>query len=150
SGFLHDAGDHWELKRRLPPLGIPSTIQDSLMARLDHLGMNKEIAQIGACIGREFDHELLAAIVPTDDAGLQQALDRLVDSGLIFRHGSGSETVYKFKHALVRDVAYDGLLMSRRKQIHAAIASALANELKDRARARPELLALHLTRAELV
>jgi tetratricopeptide (TPR) repeat protein len=150
SDFLHDAGSHWELKRPLPPLAIPSTIQDSLMARLDHLGTTKEVAQIGACIGREFDHELLAAIVPTDGTGLQQALDRLVNSGLVFRHGSGPETVYTFKHALVRDVAYDGLLMSRRKQIHAAIARVLANQLKDRAKTRPELLALHLTRADLV
>ncbi|MFM0174733.1 adenylate/guanylate cyclase domain-containing protein [Paraburkholderia sediminicola] len=150
SGFLRDAGDHWELTRPLPPLAIPSTIQDSLMARLDHLGKTKEVAQIGACIGREFDHELLAAIVPTDDAGLQEALDHLVESGLVFRHGSGSETVYRFKHALVREVAYDGLLVSRRKQIHAAIAHAFANELKDRARTQPELLALHLTRADLV
>ncbi|MGF6634778.1 AAA family ATPase [Paraburkholderia sp. MM6662-R1] len=150
SGFLDDAGDHWELKRPLPPLAIPSTIQDSLMARLDRLGMTKEVAQIGACIGREFDHELLAAIVPTNDAGLRNALDRLVESGLVFRHGSGRETVYTFKHALVRDVAYDGLLMSRRKQIHAAIARALASELKDRAKIQPELLALHLTRADLI
>ena len=150
SGFLHDAGDQWELKRPLPPLAIPSTIQDSLMARLDHLGMSKEVAQIGACIGREFDHALLAAIVPMADAALHQELDRLVGSGLVFRHGSGAESMYKFKHALVRDVAYDGLLMSRRKQIHAAIAHALTNELKDRARAQPELLALHLTRADLV
>jgi class 3 adenylate cyclase/tetratricopeptide (TPR) repeat protein len=150
SGLLNDAGDHWELKKPLPPLAIPSTIQDSLMARLDYLGMSKEVAQIGACIGREFDHELLATIVPTKDAGLQDALDRLVESGLVFRHGSGSEAVYTFKHALVRDVAYDGLLMSRRKQIHAAIARALANELEDRASTRPELLALHLTRADLI
>lgn len=150
SGLLHDASDHWELKSPLPSLAIPSTIQDSLMARLDYLGATKEVAQVGACIGREFDHALLAAIVPMDDADLQQALDRLVNSGLVFRHGSGAETVYAFKHALVRDVAYDGLLMSRRKQIHAAIARALAQELKDRARSQPELLALHLTRADLV
>jgi class 3 adenylate cyclase/tetratricopeptide (TPR) repeat protein len=150
SGFLYDAGDHWELARPLPPLAIPTTIQDSLMARLDHLGKTKELAQIGACVGREFDHELLAAIVPTDDAGLRDALARLVDSGLVFRHGSGSETVYTFKHALVRDVAYDSLLISRRKQIHAAIAHAFSDELKDRARTRPELLALHLTRADLI
>ncbi|GJH13212.1 AAA family ATPase [Caballeronia novacaledonica] len=150
SGILRDAGDHWELPGPLPPPAIPTTIQDSLMARLDRLGTCKEVAQIGACIGREFDRGLLAAISPTNEADLQESLDRLVDSGLVFRHGSGGEAVYMFKHALVRDVAYDGLLMSRRKQIHAAIARALATELKDRTKTRPELLALHLTRADLV
>jgi class 3 adenylate cyclase/tetratricopeptide (TPR) repeat protein len=150
SGLLHDAGDHWELRAPLPPLAIPSTIQDSLMARLDHLGSTKEIAQIAACVGREFDYELLSAIVPTNEAGLQDALARLVDSGLVFRQRAGREATYTFKHALVREVAYDGLLMSRRKQIHAAIAHTLAGESKDSARSRPELLALHLTRADLV
>jgi hypothetical protein len=120
------------------------------MARLDHLGTTKQVAQIAACIGREFDHELLAAVVPIDETSLQEALDHLVESGLLFRHGRGSETVYRFKHALVCDVAYDGLLISRRKQIHTAIAHALANELKDRARIQPDLLALHLTRADLI
>ena len=150
SGILRDAGDHWELPGPLPPPAIPTTIQDSLMARLDRLGTCKEVAQIGACIGREFDRGLLAAISPTNEADLQESLDRLVDSGLVFRHGSGGEAVYMFKHALVRDVAYDGLPMSRRKQIHAAIARALATELKDRTKTRPELIALHLTRADLV
>jgi class 3 adenylate cyclase/tetratricopeptide (TPR) repeat protein len=150
SDFLNDAGDHWELKRPMPALAIPATIQDSLVARLDRLGMSKEVAQIAACIGREFDRDLLAAVVSTNAADLQNALDRLVESGLVFRQGSGEETVYTFKHALVRDVAYDGLLLSRRKQVHAAIAQALANELKDRASTQPELLALHLTRADLV
>ena len=149
AGFLRDAGDHWELRGPLPPLAIPSTLQDSLMARLDRLGPIKEVAQIGACIGRDFDHELLAAVAPVRGVGLQVALDGLVASGLIFRRGSGAEASFSFKHAMVQDVAYQGLLKSQRRQIHERIAGALAIEFKDRAKARPDLLALHLTRAEL-
>jgi class 3 adenylate cyclase/tetratricopeptide (TPR) repeat protein len=149
--FLHDAGDRWELSGPLPPLAIPSTLQDSLMARLDRLAPPiKEVAQIGACIGREFDHELLAAVAPTSAGELHDALDKLVASGLIFRQGSVPEATYSFKHALVQDVAYDGLLKSRRQQIHGRIARSLVADFKDRAKARPELLALHLTRAGLI
>ena len=150
AGFLRDAGEHWELSGPLPPLAIPSTLQDSLMSRLDRLESIKEVAQIGACIGREFDHELLAAVTPMSAGELHDALAKLVVSGLIFRQGSVPAATYSFKHALVQDVAYDGLLKSRRLQIHGGIARALAENFKDRAKARPELLALHLTRAGLI
>jgi predicted ATPase len=85
SGFLGDAGDHYILARPLPPLAIPATLHDSLMARLDRLAPVKEVAQIGACIGREFDHKLLAAVVSLPEAELQAALDRLVTAELVFR-----------------------------------------------------------------
>ncbi len=150
AGFLRDAGEHWELSGPLPPLAIPSTLQDSLTSRLDRLESIKEVAQIGACIGREFDHELLAAVTPMSAGELHDALAKLVASGLIFRQGSVPAATYSFKHALVQDVAYDGLLKSRRLQIHGGIARALAENFKDRAKARPELLALHLTRAGLI
>jgi tetratricopeptide (TPR) repeat protein len=150
SGILRDTGERYELSGPLPPLAIPSTLQDSLMARLDRLALIKEVAQIGACIGREFDHELLAAVTPIGAGELRDALDKLVASGLIFNHGSTPEETYSFKHALVQDVAYEGLLKSRRQQIHERIARALSGQFKDRAKARPELLALHLTRAELI
>lgn len=150
AGFLRDAGERWELSGPLPPLAIPTTLQDSLMSRLDRLESNKEVAQIGACIGREFDYELLAAVAPMNAGELQGALAKLVASGLIFRHGSGPEARYSFKHAMVQDVAYDGLLKSRRLQIHRDIARALAKDFNERAKARPELLALHLTRAGMI
>jgi class 3 adenylate cyclase/tetratricopeptide (TPR) repeat protein len=149
-GLLKDQGDRWELSGPLPALAIPSTLQDSLTARLDHLGSVKDLAQVGACIGREFDHAMLAAVAPMSGGELQDALDKLVASGLIFRHSSATESIYSFKHALVQDVAYDGLLKSRRQQIHERIARSLAHDFKDRANAQPELLALHLTRAGLI
>ncbi len=149
-GILHDAGDRWGLNRPLPPLAIPSTLQDSLTARLDRLAPIKEVAQIGACIGREFDHGLLSAVARMSGRNVEDALEGLVSSGLILRQGSTADATYRFKHALVQDVAYDGLLRSRRQQIHERIAHALAHEFKDRAKDQPELLALHLTRAGLI
>ncbi|KAK48016.1 adenylate cyclase [Caballeronia jiangsuensis] len=149
AGLLRDAGDHWETNGPAAPLAIPFTLHDSLMARLDHLAPVKTIAQIGACIGREFDHALLAAIAPVDDARLAEALASLEASGLVFRRGGGDDAIYRFKHALVGDVAYDSLLKSQRVRIHARIAKALADVFADRVKVSPELLALHLTRAGL-
>jgi class 3 adenylate cyclase/tetratricopeptide (TPR) repeat protein len=150
AGFLRDAGDHWETSGPVGPLAIPFTLHDSLMARLDHLAPVKAVAQIGSCIGREFDHALLAAIAPVDSPRLAEALATLEASGLLFRRGSGDDAVYRFKHALVGDVAYDSLLKSQRVRIHARIARALAETFGDRAKASPELLAQHLTRAGMV
>jgi predicted ATPase len=103
SGWLRDAGDRYVLDGPLPPLAIPATLHDSLMARLDRLAPVKEVAQIGACIGREFDHELLAAVVPLPEADLVAALDRLVAAELVFSRGTPPAITYIFKHALVRD-----------------------------------------------
>ena len=150
AGLLRDTGKRYELSGPLPALAIPSTLQDSLMARLDRLAPIKEVAQIGACIGREFSHELLAvaALLPEED--LNTALDKLVASELVFRQGSGPEATYSFKHALVQDAAYESLLKSRRQQIHERIARALEKDFPDAVKARPEVLALHLTRAGLI
>ena len=124
SGLLADAGDRYELSGPLPPLAIPTTLHDSLMARLDRLAPVKEVAQIGAVIGREFSHELLAAVVAAVRADLlDDALDQLVASELIFRRGTPPEATYTFKHALVQDAAYQSLLKSKRQQLHARIAA---------------------------
>jgi predicted ATPase len=104
---------------------VPTTIQGSLLARLDRLGLAKQVAQIGAVIGREFDHALLAAVSPIAGSELEEALERLVGSELVFRRGLPPEATYMFKHALVQDAAYDSLLKSRRRKIHADIAAAL-------------------------
>jgi predicted ATPase len=149
SGLLADAGDHYELAGPLPPLAIPSTLQDSLMARLDRLAPVKEVAQTAAAIGREFDHQLLAAVSFFPEKRLNDALDQLVASELVFRRGTAPEATYSFKHALVQEAAYNSLLKSRRQQLHARIAQALEGKFPDVAANRPEVLARHMTDAEL-
>jgi predicted ATPase/class 3 adenylate cyclase len=150
SGLLTDAGDHYELAGPLPPLAIPSTLHDSLLARLDRLAPVKEVAQIGAVIGREFSHELLAAVADRSEAEVQAALDQLVSSELVYRRGAPPETTYSFKHALVQDVAYGTLLKSRRQQLHGRIAEVLEKRLPETTESQPELLAHHCAQAGLV
>jgi class 3 adenylate cyclase/tetratricopeptide (TPR) repeat protein/energy-coupling factor transporter ATP-binding protein EcfA2 len=124
---------------------IPATLQDALMARLDRLGSAKEIAQIGAALGREFSYALLAAVTATPTIALDHALQQLTDSGLAFRRGAPPEATYTFKHALVQDAAYDSLLKSRRQELHATIARVLAADFPQVTTSEPELLAHHLT-----
>jgi class 3 adenylate cyclase/predicted ATPase len=150
SGLLADAGDRWELSGPLPPLAIPATLHDSLMARLDRLAPVKEVAQIGAVIGREFSHALLAAVSPLSDDELAGALDQWVASELVFRRGAPPEATYSFKHALIQDAAYQSLLKSKRQQLHARIAGVLEQRFPDVAKTRPELLAHHAAEAGLV
>jgi predicted ATPase len=149
SGLLADAGDHYELSGPLPPLAIPTTLHDSLMARLDRLAPIKEVAQIGAVIGREFSHELLAAVAPMSANQLCDALEQLVNSELVFRRGTLPEASYSFKHALVQDAAYQSLLKSKRQQLHARIAQMLEQHLTEAGENAPEVLAHHLTHAGL-
>jgi class 3 adenylate cyclase/tetratricopeptide (TPR) repeat protein len=149
SGLLGDAGDRYVLDGALPPLAIPATLHDSLMARLDRLIPVKEVAQIGACIGREFDHELLAAVVTLPEFDLVAALDRLVAAELVFRRGMAPATTYVFKHALVRDAAYQSLPRKRRQELHANIAIALERGFPHTLEARPELVARHFDEAGL-
>jgi class 3 adenylate cyclase/predicted ATPase len=146
SGLLRDAGDHYELAGPLPPLAIPATLHDSLMARLDRLAPVKEVAQIGAVIGREFSHELLGAVSPLSADKLGDALDQLVNSELVFRRGVPPEATYTFKHALVQDAAYQSLLKSKRQELHARIARVLAQHFPDTA---AEILAYHLSEGGL-
>ncbi len=146
SGLLVEKNGAFSLSGSLPPLAIPSTLQDSLMERLDRLGTAKEVAQLAAVIGREFSDQMLQAISGKDDATLQQALDRLVVAGLIH---SQSATTHVFKHALVQEAAYHSLLKSRRQLIHRQVADTLANRFCDIVSTQPELLAHHYTAAGL-
>ena len=117
------------------------------MARLDRLGLAKEVAQIGAAIGREFSHALLAAVTHKAEAELQSALDRLMAAGLLFQQGAPPHATYLFKHALVRDAAYGTLLREPRHALHASIAETLENQFTEIAQSQPELLAHHFTQA---
>jgi class 3 adenylate cyclase/tetratricopeptide (TPR) repeat protein len=138
------------LERPLPPLAIPTTLHASLMARLDRLAPVREVAQIGAVAGREFHYELLNAVAGLPRERLEEALAQLVRSELIFRRGESPHAVYTFKHTLVRDAAYAGLLKSRRVYLHAAIASALEQQFPELLQTQPETLAHHLTEAGLI
>jgi len=147
TGTLHDAGDHYELKAPLQQVAIPTTLQDSLMSRLDRLSPVKEVAQIGSVIGREFNYPLLAAVAERSDNVLEDSLFALVDSELIFQSGNPPDATYTFKHALVQDAAYQSLLRSKRQQIHARIAAVLENEFSHTVETEPEILARHYTSA---
>jgi pimeloyl-ACP methyl ester carboxylesterase len=132
-----------ELAGPLPPLAIPATLQDSLMARLDRLAPAREVAQIAACIGREFDEEVVGAVAGIPDLQLAEALDQLCRAELIWRHGTPPRHAYSFKHALVRDAAYATLLKSRRQQLHAHIAQAIERLRPEAAAGQPEIVARH-------
>ena len=128
---------------------IPPTLQQSLAARLDRLGEAREVAQIGAVIGREFSHELLAAVADRPQEQLENGLDQLAASELVFRRGSPPDAAYSFKHALVKDAAYQSLLKSRRQQLHARVAQVFEERFPAVVETQPELLAYHLTEAGL-
>jgi class 3 adenylate cyclase/tetratricopeptide (TPR) repeat protein len=147
SGELKDAGDHYDYAGSARSITIPATLRDSLMARLDRFTPVKEIAQIGAAIGREFSYELIAAVAPHVKAELNRALKQLTESGLAFRRGTPPEASYVFKHALVQDAAYDSLLKSRRHTLHARIAQVIDQQFPTTKDTAPELLAYHLTAA---
>jgi class 3 adenylate cyclase/predicted ATPase len=133
-----------------PAVPVPPSLHASLMARLDRLGPAKEMAQIGAVIGREFSHALLSAVVRKPGAELGSALDRLIAAGLLFRQGVPPHATYLFKHALVQDAAYGTLLREPRRALHARIAETLEREFTDIVESRPELLAHHCTEAGLI
>jgi class 3 adenylate cyclase/predicted ATPase len=131
----------------LPSETIPVTLMDSLMARVDRLGEAKAIAQIGAVIGQEFTHSLLASVAELPETELHVALERLVASELVFRRAGTTEIRFAFKHALVRDAAYDSLLRRRREALHGRIAESLEASFPETTANEPELLAHHYTRA---
>jgi class 3 adenylate cyclase/predicted ATPase len=133
-----------------PVLAVPASLQASLMARLDRLGPAKEVAQIGAALGREFSHALLAAVVRKPEAELESALDRLIAAGLLFGQGVPPHATYLFKHALVQDAAYGTLLRESRRALHARIVDALESYFTEIAENQPEVLARHCTEAGLI
>jgi len=150
SGLLQERDGHYVLERPLPALAIPTTLHASLMARLDRLAPVREVAQIGAVAGREFHYELLSAVARLPKERLEEALGQLVRSELVFRRGEIPHAVYTFKHTLVRDAAYAGLVKSRRAHLHAVIANALEQQFPEIAQTQPETLAHHLTEAGLI
>ncbi len=133
-----------------PAVAVPPSLHASLMSRLDRLGPAKEVAQIGAAIGREFPHMLLAALVRRSEADLDADLDRLTGAGLLFRQGTPPHASYQFKHALVQDAAYGTLLREPRRALHARIAEILETQFADIGESQPELLARHYTKAGLI
>jgi class 3 adenylate cyclase/predicted ATPase len=133
-----------------PALAVPASLHASLMARLDRLGPAKEVAQIGAAIGREFSHPLLAAVVRKPNAELVSTLDRLIAAGLLFRQGVPPNATYLFKHALVQDAAYGTLLREPRRALHACIGKVLESQFAEIAENQPEMLARHCTEAGLI
>src|SRR5713226_392987 len=126
---------------------IPVTLHDSLMARLDQLGRAKEVAQLAAVIGSEFSYELVEAVSSTPTNELQAALANLADAELIYARGIPPEATYQFKHALIRDAAYEALLKSRRKELHRLVAHTIDEKFPDMKEAHPEVLARHWTEA---
>ena len=150
AGFLQNGGSDYTLNGPLPPLAVPATLQDSLMARLDRLAPVRELAQTGALIGRQFSYQLIDAMSPLSGPDLQNALDQLSEAGLIYSRGTPPEAVYTFKHALVQDAAYNTLLRSKRQTLHARLTEVLTTQLPELAAAQPELLAHHYTEAGLL
>jgi class 3 adenylate cyclase len=149
SGWLREREDRYELTGPLPPLAIPATLHDSLMARLDRLATIKEVAQPGATLGRTFSYELLQAVAPWDEGTLQQALGRLVEAELWYQRGVPPRAIYLFKQALIQEAASQSLLRSTRPRYHRPIAQVLEARFPEIAEAQPELLAHHFGEAGL-
>jgi class 3 adenylate cyclase/predicted ATPase len=149
SGVLKEVDGHYELTAPVSTLSIPSTLQDSLMSRLDRLVTAKAVAQYAAVIGRQFTYELLQAVSELDDSTLQRELGRLVDAELVYQRGVTPQATYIFKHALIQDTAYESLLRSTRQGYHRRIAEVLEERFPDTVETQPELLAHHYTEAGL-
>jgi class 3 adenylate cyclase/predicted ATPase len=149
SGLLQAREDRYELAGPLPPLAIPTTLHDSLMARLDRLATVKALVQLGATLGREFSYELLQAVSPWDEGALQRGLHQLVAAEFLYQQGVPPQATYRFKHALIQDAAYQSLLKSTRQQYHQRIAEVLEGRFPELCETQPELLAHHCTEAGL-
>ena len=146
SGLLQEREERYELTGPLPPLAIPATLHDSLMARLDRLATVKGLAQLGATLGREFSYELLQAVSPWDEETLQRGLHQLVEAEFLYQRGLPPQATYLFKHALIQEAAYQSLLRSTRQQYHQRIAQVLEARFPELCETQPELLAHHYTR----
>jgi class 3 adenylate cyclase/predicted ATPase len=150
SDLLTEQAGRYELAAPLPPLAIPNTLHDSLMARLDRLSAIKGLAQLGAAIGREFSFALLRAVSPWTEEVLTDGLTKLVAAEFLFQQGVPPDATYRFKHALIQDAAYQSLLKSTRQRHHQRIAAAMESDFPSMAEAEPELMAHHYTEAGLV
>jgi class 3 adenylate cyclase/predicted ATPase len=149
SGVLQEQEEGYALTGPLPPLAIPATLHDALMARLDRLAPVKAVAQLGATIGRTFPYDLLQAVAPFAEATLQTGLRQLVEAELLSQCGVPPQATYLFKHALIQEAAYQSLLRSTRQQYHQRIAQVLETQFPESATTQPELLAQHYTEAGL-
>jgi TOMM system kinase/cyclase fusion protein len=147
SGLLQEQAECYALNGPLPPLAIPATLHDSLMARLDRLTTVKGLAQLGATLGREFSYALLQAVAPWDEGTLQRGLHQLVEAEFLYQQGLPPQAMYLFKHALIQDAAYQSLLKSTRQHYHQRIAQVLETCFPEICEAQPELLAHHYTEA---
>jgi predicted ATPase len=150
SGLLQEHEDHYALTGPLPPLAIPSTLHDSLMARLDRLATVKSLAQLGATLGREFAYALLHAVSPWTEETLRRGLHQLVEAEFLYQQGLPPQATYLFKHALIQEAAYQSLLKSTRQQYHQRVAQVLEAQFPDTAETQPELLAQHYAEAGLL
>jgi class 3 adenylate cyclase len=149
SGLVREDADRYLLTGSLPPLAIPASLQDALMARLDRLAAVKDVAQLGAVLGREFSYALLRAVTPLEEPTLQQSVAQLVEAELLYQRGHPPQATYLFKHALVQDAAYQALLRSTRQQYHQRIAQVLEAQFPEVVKTQPEILAHHYTEAGL-
>jgi class 3 adenylate cyclase/predicted ATPase len=149
SGIVTEAGDHYALAGPMGPLAIPTSLQASLLARLDRLAATREVAQIGAALGRSFSYELISAVAGMPQQELNEALEQLASAELIFRRGVTPDAEYTFKHALVQDASYSTLLRSRRQQLHGRIVTTLEKQFPEIVNAQPALIAHHSTEAAL-
>jgi predicted ATPase/class 3 adenylate cyclase len=147
SGLLQEQEERYVLTGPLPPLAIPTTLHDSLMARLDRLAAVKALAQLGATLGREFSYELLQAVSPWDEATLRHGLHRLVAAEFLYQQGVPPQARYLFKHELIKETAYHSLLRSTRQQYHQRIAQVVEEHFPELCRTQPELVAQHYTAA---
>jgi class 3 adenylate cyclase/predicted ATPase len=149
SDHLREETDHYALTGELSSVAIPVTLQDSLMARLDRLPMVREVAQLGAVLGREFAYEMLQALATVEESTLQERLGQLVGAELLYQRGRPPRAKYMFKHALIQDAAYGSLLKRTRQQYHQQIAQMLEAEFPETVETEPELVAHHYTEAGL-
>jgi TOMM system kinase/cyclase fusion protein len=147
SGLVQETNGHYELTGPLSAVAIPTTLQDSLMARLDRLGTAKGIAQWGATLGRQFSYAILQAVSQREEVMLQRELGRLIEAELLYQRGVVPQATYLFKHALIQEAAYQSLLRSTRQYYHQRAARVLTEQFPETAETHPELIAHHYTEA---
>ena len=149
SGLLQEQEEHYALTGPLPPLAIPVTLHDALLARLDRLGAAKGLVQLGATLGHEFAYALLQAVAPWDEETVRRELQQLVVAELLYQRGLPPQATYIFKHALIQEAAYQSLLKRTRQQYHQHIAQVLEAQFPEIVETQPELLAYHYTEASV-